>query len=139
MSGLSAFLMQNAKQIENMKVAVSNRFTEEDGSPVLWEIRALPETENEALRKSCTKIVKNKYMETEKTDFNLYTGKLVVACVVYPDLNDASLQDSYGVLGADMLIKKMLTAGEYATLLEKVQEINGYDKDMTELKDEAKN
>ena len=75
----------------------------------------------------------------EKTDFALYTGKLVVACVVYPDLNDAALQDSYGAMGADTLVKKMLTAGEYAALLEKVQEINGYDKDMSELVDEAKN
>ncbi len=139
MSGLSAFLMQNAKQIENIKVAVSDRFKGEDGSPVLWELRALSETENEALRKSCTKIVKNKRMETEKTDFNLYTGRLVVACVVYPDLNDAALQDSYGVMGADLLVKKMLTAGEYAALMEKVQEVNGFDKDMAELIDDAKN
>ncbi|MDP4110176.1 MAG: phage portal protein [Bacillota bacterium] len=139
MSGLSAFLAANATPMENIKVPISDRFRDMDGSPIEWELRALPESENEALRRSCTKTVRNRHAETEKTDYNLYLGKLVVACVVFPDLNDAALQDSYGVLGADNLVKKMLTAGEYSALLEKVQEINGFDKDMTELKDEAKN
>jgi len=43
------------------------------------------------------------------------------------------------VMGADLLVKKMLTAGEYAALMEKVQEVNGFDKDMAELIDDAKN
>lgn len=139
MSGLHAFLSGNAAPVEHVRTAVSHRFRDENGAPILWELRALSEAENEALRKSCTRIVKNKRTETEKTDFNLYTGRLVAACVVFPDLGDAALQDSYGVLGADALVKKMLTAGEYAALLEKVQEINGYDKDLGELVDDAKN
>ncbi|MNC83125.1 Phage XkdN-like protein [compost metagenome] len=59
--------------------------------------------------------------------------------VVYPDLKDAELQKSYGVLGADQLLRKMLLPGEYATLLQKVQSINGFDKDVNELADEVKN
>ncbi len=139
MSNLSAFLAGNATQVEHVRVAVSDRFKGEDGAPVFWELRALSEAENEALRKGCTRIVKNKRAETEKTDFNLYSGRLAAACVVFPDLSDAALQDSYGVLGADVLVKKMLTAGEYAALLDKVQEINGYDKGLAELVDDAKN
>lgn len=29
----------------------------------------------------------------------------------FPDLNDKDLQDSYGVMGADSLLKAMLTPG----------------------------
>ncbi len=139
MSGLNAFLAGNALPVENRRTPISDRFRDKDGKPMLWELRGLSESENEALRKSCTKIVRSKRGEAEKTDTSQYVGKLVVACVVYPDLKDPELQNSYGVMGADTLLKKMLTAGEYAALLEKVQEINGFDKDMNELVDEAKN
>ena len=66
-------------------------------------------------------------------------AKLVVASVVFPDLKDAELQKSYGVLGADQLLRKMLLPGEYATLLQKVQEVNGFDRDVNELAEEVKN
>jgi hypothetical protein len=54
-------------------------------------------------------------------------------------LNDTELQDSYGVKGADALLKKMLKAGEYTEYKAKVMEVNGYDMSMEELVDEAKN
>jgi hypothetical protein len=138
MSGLKAFLAANAEQVENRRVVISDRFRD-GGKPVLWELRAISEAENEALRKSCTKLVKSKRGDQEKTDNNLYIGKLAAESVVYPDLKDAELQNSYGVMGTEVLLKKMLTAGEYATLLAQVQEINGFDRDMNELVEEAKN
>ena len=64
---------------------------------------------------------------------------MCVACTVYPNLNDAELQDSYGVKGADALLKKMLLPGEYTEYKAKVMEVNGYDMSMEELVDEAKN
>ena len=58
---------------------------------------------------------------------------------MFPNLKDKELQDSYGVMGDDKLLKTMLTAGEYANYLEKVQEVNGFDVPMDELVEEAKN
>jgi hypothetical protein len=58
---------------------------------------------------------------------------------VFPNLNDAELQDSYGVKSADELLKKMLLPGEYSEYKAKVMEVNGYDMSMEELVDEAKN
>ena len=49
------------------------------------------------------------------------------------------LQDSYGVMGAEELLKVMLLPGEYANYLGKVQEICGFDKNMNDLVEEAKN
>ena len=70
---------------------------------------------------------------------DLYLGKLAVACTVFPNLNDKELQDSYKVMGADALLKTMLTPGEYAEYLTKIQEVCGFDTTMQDEVDEAKN
>ena len=49
---LTAFLAENADQIENEKYVVSPRFRGEDGQPIPWEIRCISSAEDEALRKS---------------------------------------------------------------------------------------
>ena len=51
---LSAFLAQNAVQIENTKMVVSKRFIE-NGKPIEWEIRALNAGEDEDIRKGATR------------------------------------------------------------------------------------
>jgi hypothetical protein len=66
-------------------------------------------------------------------------AKVCVACTVYPNLNNAELQDSYGVKDGISLLKKMLLPGEYTEYKAKVMEVNGYDLSMEELVDEAKN
>jgi hypothetical protein len=141
MSGLSAFMAENVAKGEIIKVVVSPRFADK-GKPIEWEIRALTAGEDEAIRKSCTRRVPvpgKKGAFTQETDFDKYLGKLAVACVQYPNLNDAALQDSYKAMGADELLKKMLLPGEYAELLRKVQEINGFELGMDELVEEVKN
>ena len=139
---LSAFLAENAFSVENVKFAASKRFMGDDGKPMLWEIKTITGTEDEALRKSCAKRVpipgkKNQYQK--ETDYDMYLGKLAVACTVFPDLNNKELQDSYKVMGADVLLKTMLTPGEYADYLTKVQEVCGFETTLQDEVDEAKN
>jgi hypothetical protein len=139
---LSAFLAENAVPVENIKFVASKRFLGEDGNPIPWEIKTITGTEDEALRKSCAKRIpvpgkKNQYQK--ETDYDLYLGKLAVACTVFPNLNDKELQDSYKVMGADALLKTMLTPGEYAEYLTKIQEVCGFDTTMQDEVDEAKN
>ena len=139
---LSAFLAENALAVENVKFAVSKRFMGDDGKPMLWEIKTITGTEDEALRKSCAKRVpipgkKNQYQK--ETDYDMYLGKLAVACTVLPDLNNKELQDSYKVMGADALLKTMLTPGEYADYVQKVHEVCGFDTSLQDEVDEAKN
>ena len=139
---LTAFLAENAFAVENVKFAASKRFMGDDGKPMLWEIKTITGTEDEALRKSCAKRVpipgkKNQYQK--ETDYDMYLGKLAVACTVFPDLNNKELQDSYKVMGADVLLKTMLTPGEYADYVQKVQEVCGFDTSLQDEVDEAKN
>lgn len=139
---LSAFLSQNAIKIENEKHVVSKRFLDENKEPEKWEIKSVTSQEDELLRKSCTKrlpIPGKKNQFTNETDYTKYVGLLAVKCTVYPNLNDAQLQDSYGVMGADELLKTMLLPGEYADYLSLVQKINGFEQSFEEKVEEAKN
>ncbi len=142
MGDLSCFLAQNAVKAENVKHVVSRRFLDKAGRPMEWEIQSITSTEDEALRRECTKrvpVVGKKGQYTQETDYNQYLGKLASKCTVFPNLNDKELQDSYHVMGADTLLKAMLTAGEYANYLERVQEVNGFDVPMEELVEDIKN
>ena len=53
MGNLTAFLAQNAKRVENVKLVVSDRFTDEDGKPLEWEVRCISSREDETLRRDC--------------------------------------------------------------------------------------
>lgn len=142
MSNLSAFLSQNAVKEENVKYVASKRFLDADGNPMEWEIKSITSKEDEALRKSCTRKVQvpgKRGQYTQETDYSTYVGKLAATCTVFPNLHDKELQDSYGVMGDDTLLKTMLKPGEYADYLNKVQETNGFEASMEELVDEAKN
>lgn len=139
---LSAFLAENALKIENIKFVPSKRFVGEDGKPIEWEIKTITGVEDEALRKSCAKRVpipgkKNQYQK--ETDYDMYLGKLAATCTVFPNLNDKELQDSYKVMGAEALLKTMLTPGEYADYVQKVQEACGFETTLQDEVDEAKN
>lgn len=142
MSDFSAFLAQNKVKQENIKFAVSKSFIGADGKPIEWELRAVTADEDEAIRRAATKKVKtpgrsNTY--TSEMDANTYLSKLTACSVVYPDLKNAELQNSYKVMGEEALLKAMLTGGEFVTLSGKVAEINGFDNDLNEAVEEAKN
>ena len=141
MSDFSIFMAGNAEKTETVKYVASKRFAI-DGVPVEWEIKAIDSDLDEAIRKECTKrvpIAGKRGQFSQETDTDKYIGKMCVACTVYPDLNNADLQESYGVMGADALLKKMLRPGEYTYYKAKVMEVNGYDMSMEELVDDAKN
>lgn len=140
MNSLQAFFAQNVNADIVEEFVVSPRFKDSEGKPIPWKLRTLTEAENEEIRKASTQMVKGKGgARIPETKPEVYLSKIAVASVVFPDLKDAELQRSYGVIGAEDLLKKMLLAGEYAALIQKVQEINGFDRDINELVDEVKN
>ena len=142
MSDFSMFMAGNAVKDEVVEYVASKRFKGKDGKPVPWKIKAIDSDLDEVIKKECTKripIAGKRGQYNQETDTDKYVGKLCVACTVFPNLNDAELQDSYGVKNADSLLKKMLKPGEYTEYKAKVMEVNGYDMSMEELVDEAKN
>lgn len=60
--------------------------------------------------------------------------------IVFPDLYNAELQDSYGVSTPEDLVREMIDdPGEYNKFLAYVQEFNGFDSNMEDKVEEAKN
>ncbi|MCJ7856456.1 phage portal protein [Lachnospiraceae bacterium NSJ-143] len=136
---LGIFLRKNRENTSNTFYAASKGFVA-DGEPVKWEIRPLSGSEEEKIRDMCIKrSAKKNGGYTEELDYSRYLGKIAAASTVYPDLFDEELQNSYGVWGEDLLLKEMLTSGEYIAYIKKVKEVNGFDITDRELVDEAKN
>ena len=141
MSNFSVFMIGNTDKDEIVEYVVSKRFVE-NGEPVAWKIKPIDSDLDELLRKECTKkvpVVGKRGQFNQETDTDKYMAKMCVACTVYPNLNDAELQNFYGVKSADALLKKLLRPGEYTEYKAKIMEVNGYDMSMEELVDEAKN
>lgn len=134
MSNFESFFKENVTMPNEVEFAVSDRFSE------CFKLKTITEDEHSQVKSAATKrksLGRGRY--TEEMDTNKYSYLLCAAAISYPDLNNALLQDSYGVKSADELLKQMLTAGEFTSLLIKVNDINGFDKSFTDEVEEAKN
>lgn len=140
MKDLKFFLKQNTIPVENQEVEVSKRFKDDAGNTVKFEIKSISNEMDDALRKKNTRQVKKaKGVVVPELDQQKYFVDLVLKSLVYPDLDDKELQDSWGVMDSRELINAMLLPGEYTALLQEVQKINGWDLNVEDIKDEVKN
>lgn len=143
MSELKLFLKANKKQKENTKYAATSSLVDEKGNPLEWEIKPLNTRESENIRESCTFEVPVKgkaNMFRQKLNTSLYIAKLMVSSIVFPNLYDAELQDSYGVKTPEELIKEMIDdPGEYNEFASFIQDFNGFNTSMEDKVEEAKN
>jgi hypothetical protein len=135
---LSAFFKTSALPLPVLEKVVSKRFVDEAGNPIPWKFKGVPEDVNAGLKAQCTKMVTEKGgKQRMHFDANLYNAQLTAESVTFPDLRNAELQASYGVLGADKLLQVMLSAGEFARASEAAQEVSDFD--LEEAIEEAKN
>ena len=142
MSSLSLFFKKNKKQKENVKYVATKSLCDESGKPLEWTLRALTTAENDEIRDSCTidvPITGKPNQFRPKLNTSKYLAKLISKTVVEPNLYDKELQDSYGVMTPEELIKEMVDdPGEYSSLLQFVQQLNGF-TDINSDIEEAKN
>lgn len=143
MGDLSRFLKKNKRVKDNLFFPATRSLVDENGKPLLWEIRPITTKEDNAIRDDCTidvPITGKTGLYRPKLNSNKYLAKLAAACVVSPNLNDKELQDSYGVMGAEQLIMEMLDdPGEFNVFMSRIQEYNGFTESFQEKVDEAKN
>lgn len=108
-----------------------------------FKIKSLTAEDVTDLRKQSTRQVLNKKTHTyqPEMDQNRFQDLVMASSIVVPNLNDEKLQTAYGTIGdAPRTLERMLTAGEYTTLSQKVMDISGLNSDSTEdLVEEAKN
>lgn len=142
-TNLKLFLKENKKPVSVKKYAATKSITDESGKPLEWTFKAISENVLEELRDECTRNVPvtgkpGQYIP--KVNTNKLTRMMIARCVVEPDLQNAELQDSYGVNNPEALLAAMVDLpGEYANLQNFVSELCGFDMTMEEKVDEAKN
>jgi hypothetical protein len=128
---------------KNEKFAPTQSLRDENGKPLEWEFKKISAKENEEIRDACTMEVQVKgkpNMFRPKVKTSEYLAKMIAASVVYPDLYDKELQDSYGVMTPEDLVYAMVdNAGEYQELSVWLQNFQGFTKTMDDKVDEAKN
>lgn len=134
MSKLYAFLHPETPE---QKEVVFPRFKDENGVVVPFLVKPITSEENKALINKCSSRDKkgNKHLDSSR-----YQTELVVAGTVRPDFTDAELCDGYGVVDPNMLVERMLFAGEYMKLAEEILKISGLDEESeAEAEEEVKN
>ena len=146
MSDFSRFMKQN-KATESNKLyeyAVSKKFTDDKGKPLVWKFKKLSLSEYEALRDYYT--TDKKVGEGKQTRYisqlntKSFNTNLITKCCVEPDLNNKDLQDSYSVEGAENLLYAMIDdVGEYTDLIAFIQKIHGLDVYGEDKVEQAKN
>lgn len=131
MSDLSMFLKANKIKKENFKFAPTKSLRDKDGNPLEFEFRHLTSSQDRLIRESCTL--------GGRFNSSLYTRRMLAACVVYPDLLNAQLQDSYGAYTPEDLLEELIDdATEYMNFSIKMQKELGFES-LGEAVEEAKN
>lgn len=134
MSKLSAFLHPAVSE-EKREVVVSNRFVDEDGRPVPFQIRALTQEQVDECSRRATKPVKGRNGVREELDPVEFSRRMVAAATEYPDFSSSELCEALGVLDPLQVPGKMLRPGEYSRLLQAITELSGF----SGLEDDLKN
>ncbi len=143
MADLKLFLKGNKKEKETTEYAATKSLCDADGNPLMWTIKALTTKENDKIREECSRevpVTGKPNMYRTKMDTSRYIALMIASAVVYPDLNDTQLQNSYGVVTPEDLVREMVDSpAEYDAFAQFVQKFSGFDTSLNDKVDEAKN
>lgn len=101
-----------------------------------FKVRAMTADEHGEYMKRSRGKVKKDGMDFDSAKFNLL---IVAGQTVYPNFNNAELLKKSGCATPLEFIKRKLKAGEIAELAKQICEISGFDEDINEDVEEAKN
>ena len=131
MSTLLQFLIENPVDDLTAEVIVSNRLAKYP-----FKIRAMTGPEFSEYQKLATKIGKNKKVEFNSKTFN---EMVVLNHTVEPNFRDADTLKKAGCTSPEQFLYKSLLAGEISELAQQISSLSGFDKDMEDTVEEAKN
>lgn len=143
MSKFSRFIKQNKIKKENTTFAPTKSLLDENGEPIKFIIKPLTTKENEDIREACTvdiPVTGKPNIFRPKLNTSKYLAKMLCSCIIEPNLFDKELQDSYGVMTPEDLIKEMIDdPGEYQDFVTFIQNFNGFNVSLEDKVDNAKN
>lgn len=129
MSKLSTFL--RPAPAGKTKELILDRFVGEDGKPEPFVIQCIASGESDAIMQRCTD--GNGNLNAQE-----YGDRMIVACMVKPDLKDSELCKYYGVMDPLDVPGIMFSPGEKKIIEDAVMDINDM-KDAVEKLKKAKN
>lgn len=132
MASIKSFLKKNKKKTENIKLKLDS-FDEE------IELRIISGREYDRIQDKCyVNKAGLKGRQEQKLDMAKFNNLLCSSSVVVPDLQNAELQASYGVVGEQDLYGEMFNFADHLKILNAITNTSGF-SDFNELVDEAKN
>lgn len=131
MSKLLEFLISNPVDNMTEEVVVSNRL-----AAYPFKIKAMSGPEFSEYQKLATKIGRHKKVDFDSKIFN---EQVILNHTIEPNFRDAESVKKSGCLSPEQFLYKFLLAGEIAELSQRISALSGFDKDMDDLVDEAKN
>lgn len=132
---LTEYLLQNS-DVSNItaEVNVSKRFND---AGFKFEIRAMTQDEFGSYQKAATKLdAKGKKTEFDNARFN---AMMIENHCINPDFKSSDFLKKLGVATPRQAINKVLLAGEVIELGSKITELSGFDNDLNDEVEEAKN
>lgn len=131
------FLMESFEETQETEREVTL-----GGKKKVMKFKPISADLGDKLRKKNRKVKFIKGQRIMETDQDKYVSDLIIETTTYPDLKNSELQASWGVMGSDELLSAMkskMKDGEFSEWSTIVSEVNGYDKSVSELVEEAKN
>ncbi|MBN1037889.1 MULTISPECIES: hypothetical protein [unclassified Clostridium] len=137
MNNFEDFLMDSFEDTQEIEREVTI-----GGKKKLMKFRPISAEMGDMIRKRNRKTKLIKGQRIMETDQDKYVSDLIIETTTCPDLKNSELQASWGVLGAEELLSAMkskMRDGEFSDWSSIVGEVNGYDKSVNDLIEEAKN
>ena len=141
MGDIKAFMQPSIMEMTD-KVYL-DRFKDEKGNVVPFEIRGLSQEVNEGLYNQASRPVrKNGVVVGKELDNNMYTNLVIITSCTSPNFKDAELCAYYKTKDPLEVPGRMLSTGEFAKLSKAIFALSGTnlsDDDVKTLEEEAKN
>lgn len=140
MASLKAFLAPNKVVKEPRKVYITDSFVDENGRPILWEIQPISSEREKLISDSVVTEKRDRQTGTitQFRDDAEYMARIAAEGVVFPDLSDHELQNSYTdnfgkpCTTKVAVLRAMLSVGELVKLAQEVIKESGLDIDDNE-------
>lgn len=134
---MNLFMNGKAEKVEPKKIIITKRYKDENGEPVPFEMKPIPQSRIEQLRKDCRTLNRK---DEEVFDLDRFSALMAIESTLYPDFKDKELLSSYGLVDPVDLAKAILAVpGEYSNWTAAANKVNGYNEDFKVLVDDAKN
>lgn len=116
-------------------IIVGDRFKDENGKDMAFTIKALTVEQMEKYRENATTFVKDKF----KFNAGKFNTSIVIECCTYPNFKDAESVKARNLNTPEEYLRDVLLPGEITALSKEIQALSGYDVDINDLIEEAKN